>query len=435
VTTRKADDLDVEPAEGPGTPVGYWQLIRTNRNFRLLWFGDVVSFFGDWFNTIAMYAIVERLTGSPFALGLVFVTKMLPMGLASPVAGLIADRFNRRKLMITADMARAVVVLGFLLVKDAGDLPLLYTLAVLQVAIGSVFIPARSASIPNITTPAELVTANTLMAATWSVILAVGAALGGFATELLGEHMVFVIDSFSYVISGLLLARAVIPQSTDAVRKGEGLIRQAHADIVDGFRHLRLNPHVARIAFAKGVWVIGGGGLVFMLALLGGVLLPGAPAVGIGILFSVRGFGTGIGPILARRWFRDETYWSTLLGWLIAFSGVFYVAVAVSPWTSVVFVAVLVATAHSTSGANWVLSNVLLQQRTVDRYRGRVFATELLLFTGVDALSIVAASVLLESGLLDLREAILLFAGIMLLAGIVWLVTVAPAEKRWQIQH
>ena len=67
----------------------------------------------------------------PNALGTVFICKMLPMGLASPVAGLLADRFNRRKLMIWADMARAVVVLGFLLVKDAGDIPLLYTLAVL----------------------------------------------------------------------------------------------------------------------------------------------------------------------------------------------------------------------------------------------------------------------------------------------------------------
>jgi len=66
--------------------------------------GDVVSFFGDWFNTIALYSIVERLTDSPFALGLVFITKMLPMGLVSPIAGLIADRFNRRRLMIGADI-------------------------------------------------------------------------------------------------------------------------------------------------------------------------------------------------------------------------------------------------------------------------------------------------------------------------------------------
>jgi hypothetical protein len=97
-------------------------------------------------------------------------------------------------------------------------------------------------------------------------------------------------------------------------------------------------------------------------------------------------------------------------------------------------VSVLVAAGHSTSGANWVLSNVLLQQRTIDRFRGRVFATELLLFTAIDAVSIVAASVLLESGLLDLRGGFLLFAGIMLFAGIIWLLTVAPAERRHQAE-
>jgi len=338
----------VEPGEQghsreSGNPVGYWELVRSNRNFRLLWMGNVVSFFGDWFNTIAMYAIVERLTDSPFALGLVFVTKMLPMGLAAPVAGLIADRFNRRRLMIAADFSRAVVVLGFLLINDSSDLPLLYILAVLQVAIGSVFIPAQSASIPNITTPRELVTANTLMAATWSTILALGAGLGGFATELFGEHTVFIIDSLSYVLSGLFLIRAVIPQDTDSVERGRGMITQAITDIKAGWRHLLVFPEVGRIVFAKATWVVGGGGLVFMLAMLGETLMPSAPAVGIGILFSVRGLGTGIGPILARRWFHNETTWPTVLGWCIALSGVFYVGVALLPWTSFVLVSVFIA--------------------------------------------------------------------------------------------
>ena len=274
-------------------------------------------------------------------------------------------------------------------------------------------------------------TANTLMAATWSTILAVGAAAGGFATDLLGEHAVFVIDSLSYLVSGVFVARAVIPQDTDPVEHKTGILKQAVEDIKDGYRHLKYFPAVGRIVLAKGVWVMGGGGLVFMLAMLGGDLMPDAQAIGIGVLFSVRGLGTGIGPILARRWFVDQTAWPAVLGWCIALSGVFYLAVAFSPWTSIVFVSILIATAHATSGANWVLSNVLLQQRTVDRFRGRVFATELLLFTVIDALSIIAASVLLESGILDLRGGMILFGGIMLTAGIVWLFTIVPAERAY----
>ena len=95
----------------------YLALVRTNRNYRLLWSGAIASFLGDWFNTIALYVIVQRLTGSPLALGAVFITKMLPFAIASPLAGLLVDRFNRRRLMIVTDLLRALTVVGFLLVE------------------------------------------------------------------------------------------------------------------------------------------------------------------------------------------------------------------------------------------------------------------------------------------------------------------------------
>jgi MFS family permease len=106
--------------------VGYGALLRGNRSFRRLWLGDVVSLFGDWFNTIALYALVGELTGSPLAMGLVFVVKMLGSAVASPLAGVIADRYDRRWLMIGSDLLRFVVVLGFLGISKAGELPLLY---------------------------------------------------------------------------------------------------------------------------------------------------------------------------------------------------------------------------------------------------------------------------------------------------------------------
>ncbi len=392
--------------------------------------GGVVSFFGDWFNTIALYAIVERLTGSPFALGLVFITKMLPMGLASPIAGLIADRVNRRKLMIVADISRAIIVLGFLTIETVGDLPLLYALAAVQIVISAAFIPARGASIPNITSEDELVTANALMATTWSSILALGAAMGGFATQWLGEHAVFIIDSLSYVVSGVLLYFAVIPQKTDVVDTERSLIRQAYEDVFEGWRYMRTYPRVGRIALAKASWALAGGGLVFMLTLLGSAINPAAPAVAIGILFSARGLGTGIGPILARRWFKNEDYWPTLLGLCVSFSGLFYLVVSISPWSSIFFLALIVAIAHVSSGANWVLSNVMLQKRAVDRYRGRVFASEWLAVTGVNTISIFAASLMLESAEFSLRTGFQVLAGVQILCGIAWLVLVVPGERR-----
>lgn len=407
----------------------YLALLRTNKNYRLLWCGAVASFLGDWFNTIALYVIVQRLTGSPLALGAVFITKMLPFALGSPLAGLLTDRFSRRRLMIATDVLRAVIVLGFLLVDKPSELPLLYALISLQVLLSSLFITARMASIPNITTSEELPVANALSAATWSVILAIGAAIGGVVTDLLGTDAVFLIDSATYVVSAWFIWQTVIPQQTDALEPGANL-RTALADIVKGWRHMIEHPDIGRVASAKALWSVGGGGLVFMLAILGERLFPGAAGLGIGILYSVRGVGTGVGPLLARRWIPDERRWPSVLGTTILACGLGYVAIALLPWSPWWSIALLVGLAHAPSGVNWVFSSVLLQRRTEDRFRGRVVATQWLMLTAADSLSILAAALLLEVGSVELRTAILAFAVVEVLCGSVWLLWVLPAERR-----
>lgn len=328
--------------------------------------------------------------------------------------------------MIVADLLRAAVVLGFLLVDDPSDVYLIYVLTALQVSIGAVFQPAKSASIPNITTPRELLTANALSSATWSVMLAAGAALGGFATEFLGVRGVFIIDSLTYIVSAFFIYRTTIPQETD-VRPVGPLLRTAIREILDGWRHLRIYPRVGRIALAKVAWAGAGGGLVFMLALLGEQLRPEAEAVGIGLLYAVRGVGTGIGPIVARAVFTDWKRWPTVLGACVATSGFFYALVGLMPWTYAVMLLVLAA--HAASGANWVLSTVMLQRRTTDRFRGRVFATEWLILMLADTASILTASLLLESGLLDLRSAFAVFGAVQLATGIAWLLVIVPRER------
>lgn len=406
---------------------GYWEIVRGNPNFRRLWLGNLISLLGDWFNTIALYSLVAELTGSPFALGAVFITKMLPWALASPLAGLIVDRFDRRRLMIASDVLRAIVVLGLLVVDEPGEVFLVYFITTLQVVIGSVFQPAKSASLPNITTPAELLTANTIMSATWSIMLAAGAALGGFAAEWLGVKAVFVIDSLTYVVSAFFIYRTTIPQRTEAAAPGP-LLPRAFGDILEGWHHLISHPHVGRIAFAKATWAVAGGGLVYMLTLLGEQVSPGAQAIGIGILFATRGLGTGIGPVLARAAFKNETYWPSVLGGCIMVSGLFYAGVGYLPWTYAVTALILVA--HAASGANWVLASVLLQKRTVDRFRGRVFATEWLLVMLAESASILAASSFLEAGTLDLRGAFQAFGIVQLLCGFGWFLVVVPRERR-----
>lgn len=411
----------------PASSVGYRELLAGNANYRRIWLGEVASWLGDWFNAIALYTLVRELTGSPLALGLVFLTKMVPFAVASPLAGLLVDRFNRRWLMISADLLRAVVVLGFLLVQNADDLHLIYVLTGLQVVLTAVFIPARSASIPNVTTPGELLTANALSAATWSTLLAIGAALGGVATDWFGVRVVFVLDSISYLVSAIFLWSTTIPQETDPAAR-VGSVKMALSDIAKGWRYLWENKQVGRMAVAKSTWSLGGGALVYMLALLGEAAMPGSPALGIGLLYGVRGLGTGIGPIAVRSWLPDERRWPLMMGIGIAISGLCYVAVSLVPWLGLV--ALLVVLAHAPSGANWVASTVLLQKRTVDSYRGRVFSAEWLAVTVADSVSILTASLLLQSGAITLGTGVLIFAVVQILCGALWILLVVPAERR-----
>ncbi len=265
------------------------------------------------------------------------------------------------------------------------------------------------------------------MAATWSLILTLGAALGGFATEWLGFKAVFAIDSVSYLFSAYFIYRTVIPQETDRP-EGRIRVRTAVKDVLDGWHHIRINPRIGRIALAKASSVVAGGALVYMLALLGEQLAPGREAAAIGLIFAARGLGTGIGPVIARSVFKSRPHWPAVLGGCILLSGFMYILVSALPWTFVIAIPIVVA--HSAGGANWVFSTIMLQERTEDRFRGRVFSTEWLLIMSAHSISILTASLVLESSILKLRQAFLVFAILQVLTGLFWLIFIVPRERK-----
>src|SRR6266498_3429181 len=177
--------------------VGYIELLRSNRSFRFLWLGQVVSQMGDWFDTVAVYTIALRLTGSSRSVALIMVARFLPTVVLSPLAGVIADRFSRRSIMIGSDILRAIVVLGFLFVRRPDQMWLVYVLTVLQLAFSAFFEPAKTAAIPSIVSDRELLPANTIASVTWSAMLSLGAALGGFVAGSFGTNAAFVLDSLT----------------------------------------------------------------------------------------------------------------------------------------------------------------------------------------------------------------------------------------------
>ncbi|MEO1021133.1 MAG: MFS transporter [Bacteroidota bacterium] len=406
----------------------YYTLVRNNYNYRNLWIAQSISNFGDWFGILALYAIIGRYSDSEFLLGLIIIVKMLSLALFSPIAGFFADRFNRRQLMIWCDLGRAVAILGILLVNSEATLWIAYALTSAQMMISAVFEPAKTASIPNVTSQEELVHANVLSTATWSIIFTSGMALGGFATEWLGTDGVLILDAISYLVSAWFIYRAVIPQ-TKLSEAQKARFRRPLQGIKEGLNHLFGNKHILRPSLAKGVSTMFLGGLVYMLIIISeDVLMMGS--IGLGLLYAARGIGTGIGPIIGRRAFANEKDWIKVMGGSILLAGLMYVVVGWS--SSVILMIVFVLLAHAASGANWVMSTVLLQKRTEDVFRGRIFSTEWLLFTLGNSLSTFLASVILEFGWIPVKTLMMVYGLLMMLAGVAWTFTITPNERLYQ---
>jgi MFS family permease len=197
----------LDTTTGVRAPVGYGKLIRGNTNFRLLWFGEIISLLGDWFNLIASASLVAALTRSGLAVGTLFVVRMLAPFLVSPIAGVVADRCNRKHILILADIARAITVSGFLFVRDASHVWLLYALTAIQLGISGFFVPARNAMLPNIVSTRGLGAAIAVSGATWSVMLTLGAAQGGIVSGTFGIYPAFITDGLTFFLSAFFIAQ------------------------------------------------------------------------------------------------------------------------------------------------------------------------------------------------------------------------------------
>lgn len=406
----------------------YADLVRTNDDYRRLWLAQVVSNFGDWFGLLAIYALIQQYSDSELLLGLIIVVKTLSLAFSSPFAGHITDRMNRRKLMIWCDIIRAIAVIGFLLITSFQLLWLAYVLMAFQMVFSAIFEPAKTSSIPNVTTSEELVIANILSAASWSIIFTSAMAVGGFATAWLGTDAVFLINSATYVISAIFIYRAVIPQ-TEMSREEKVRTKNPLTGIMEGFQFLKDNPSVLRPTMAKGMFTSCIGALVYLLILIAeDILLMGS--IGLGVLYAARGVGTGIGPIVGRRIFEKESSWVKAMGYCMIFAGLMYAVV--SGMESLVLISVLVVAGHMASGSNWVMSTVLLQRRAPDTFRGRVFSTEWLLFTLSQSVSVTIAAIMLEFDILSIRQTVLLFSLFLVVIGVFWLTKIAPVEDTYQ---
>jgi MFS family permease len=388
------------------SPRAYLRLLQSNRNFRRLWLAQMVSEIGDWFYTVTLYTLLLQFTGRAQSVGLALVLQVLPQTFAGPSAGVVNDRVRRKRVMITADILRAGIVLAMLLVRSRSTVWLVYPLLVMETVMAAFFEPARNSVIPNVVGRHEVIVANTLSSITWSFDLAIGASLGGIVAVFLGREAVFILNALSFVASALLIGGMKFDEPHAA-----GMPRLRPREVVDfspmmeGLRYLQGRPRLLATVLVKGGLGLMVGSTWVIYTILGerhfAVHLPGiagqrGAVLGMSLLIGARGIGALLGPLVGADWAgqRDSRLrLGILLGFLASACGVGSISIVPSLWFAILSVIV----AHFGGSIVWTFSTTLLQLNSDDRFRGRVFSADLGICMAAISLTAWAASAAIDA--------------------------------------
>ncbi|MGN9779563.1 MFS transporter [Micromonospora sp. H33] len=362
-------------------------VLRRNRSFRNLFLAELVVFGADWFVMVPLLVLLPSLTGSGVWGALVLAVDTGIVALLLPYTGTVADRFDRRKIMIGANVAALLGVLLLLGVRSAGT-AWLAMVGIGVVAVAKAFYsPAAQAALPNVLDPDELAAGNAVAGSAWGTMTIVGASLGGVLSSAVGPYACFWVG-----VGGLALAAGLatlIRRPLQAPRDRDRPAQQTWAAVLEALGYIGHRPRVLALVTVKSAVGLGNGVLT-VFPLLAAVY--GAGAVGAGLLFAVRGAGALVGPILMRRVLGNRAWLLPGLALSMSLYGLAYLGTSVVDWFPLVLALVFVA--HFAGGSNWVMSNFALQGEVPDRLRGRVFATDMMLATlAISVSQLVVASV------------------------------------------
>jgi MFS family permease len=400
----------------------YLVLLRGNRNYRNLWIAKLISFLGDWFNLLASAALIAALTGSGTAVSGLFLARFLPLFLMSPVAGVVADRFSRRTIMIVSDLLRAGIVLCFLFIRSPDQIWMLYVLTAIQFSLSAFFVPAERALLPSVVEEEDLVTANALDGFTWSTMLAIGSLLGGLATAAFGKETAFVLDALTFFVSAWFVARIDVPALTPEERAERATRGGGYFEFIDGLRYLRVRPFILGLALAKAAGSLIWGAVNVLEIPLAENLFPinGNGTLTLTLLYTITGLGTGFGPIFLRRWIGDDrnaSLWAITCGFGMLTLGLFGLGLAgqLPGIMGATFVRAFGA------GAIWVFSSALLQRIVDRRFLGRVFSFEFAALTLTQSVSTLWAGLAQDALGLGIQQVFLVTGGFGIFVTGLWL--------------
>jgi MFS family permease len=358
-------------------------VVGRNRDFRRLFAAELVVFGSDWFVMVPLLVLLPKLTGSGVWGALVLAADTGITALLLPYTGTIADRYDRRKIMMTANLAAIVAVSLLFLVRSAATAPLALV-AVGAVAVAKAFYsPAATAALPNVVDPEDLASANAIAGSAWGTMTIVGASLGGVVSSAFGPYVSFGVTVLCLLLGAL--ATSLIRRPLQAPRTSE------KPALSESFRYIAARPRIRALVTVKSAVGLGNGVLTVFPLLAG---LFGAGALGAGLLFAVRGAGALVGPLVMGQVLRRRSWLLPGLALSMSLYGLGYFAVAFTHWFWLVLVLVFVA--HFAGGTNWVLSNYALQGEVPDRLRGRVFATDMMLATLAIAVSQLGAAAVVD---------------------------------------
>ncbi|MCB9753318.1 MAG: MFS transporter [Myxococcales bacterium] len=349
------------------------------RGFRRLWIGDAISMFGDWFTYVAVGTLALAEGTGLIAVAIVLLAHTIPRAVIAPWAGRLADRVDRRAIMVVASLLRALAVVGMIVGARQGSLWLVQALLVLRMAFGALIEPAASAAIPQLVGREQLERANTILSVTWSVIFAAGVAVGGVATAALGPVVALAIDAATFVIAAGILA--TLPRLEPVIED----LSEVAGDTPGGgglavaLRVAWRERPILQAALAKLPVAIASGGAWILLH---GVaedpqVLPGAVAVALGWLHGARAVGTGVGPIVWT-WFGLSGTSRGVHGSVLLTLAATALLIAATNSPVALAAALLLGAG---GGANWVTASTLMQRLTPNHLLGRVASVDLLSHT------------------------------------------------------
>ena len=355
---------------------GFRELLRSNHNYRYTWFGQVVSEIGDHYNNIAVFALALDNTQSGLVVAGILISRALPMILAGPIAGVILDRMDRRKIMITSDLVRAAIALLFILGIPQGRTWLLYLLSGALMFASPFFTAGRAAILPVIATEKELHTANSLTQLTqWSTVM-LGSFLGGTGAAALGYEAAFLMNAASFVFSALCISRLRLPTHKAEPRTAltELRVLRPWRDYTEGLKYMRSTPLILGIGLIAVGWATGGGAAQILFSLFGEIVFQKG-AAGIGTIWGCAGIGLVVGALTAH-WLGPRL---SFAGYKRAISvcyvihGGTYILFSQAPTFALALV--FIALSRAAVAVSSVLNMGQLLRHVDNTYRGRVFAT------------------------------------------------------------